>query len=69
MGICARNQAARAGEAARGGTSHVRDGELGMNPATLLYLRKQAARPVYWAGWRLIRLADKLDGKQPRKPN
>lgn len=45
----------------------MRDGELGMNPATLLYLRKQAARPVYWAGWRLIRLADKLDGKQPRK--
>lgn len=35
-----------------------------MNPATILYLRKQAARPLYWMGWRLVRLADKLDGHQ-----
>jgi len=38
-----------------------------MNPATLLYLRKRLAAPVYWLGWRLIRWADKIDGKQPRK--
>lgn len=35
----------------------------GMNLAT----RKRLAAPVYWLGWRLIRLADKIDGKQPRK--
>ena len=38
-----------------------------MSPYTFLYIRKQAAVPLYWLGWRLIRLADKLDGKQPRK--
>lgn len=29
-----------------------------MNLAT----RKRLAAPVYWLGWRLIRLADKIDG-------
>ena len=29
--------------------------------------RKRLAAPVYRIGWRLIRLADKIDGKQPRK--
>lgn len=29
--------------------------------------RKRLAAPLYWLGWRLIRLADKIDGKQPRK--
>ena len=32
-----------------------------------LSTRKQLAAPFYWLGWRLIRFADKLDGKQPRK--
>jgi len=35
-----------------------------MNPATILYLRKQAARPLDWMGLRLVRVADKLDGHQ-----
>lgn len=32
-----------------------------------LETRAKLAAPVYWLGWRLIRLADKIDGKQPRK--
>lgn len=32
-----------------------------------LSTRKKLASPVYWLGWRLIRLADRIDGKQPRK--
>lgn len=32
-----------------------------------LSTRKTLAAPFYWLGWRLIRLADKIDGKQPRK--
>lgn len=35
--------------------------------ALSLATRKRLAAPVYWLGWRLIRLADKIDGKQPRK--
>ena len=27
-----------------------------------LATRKRLAAPVYWLGWRLIRLADKIDG-------
>lgn len=34
-----------------------------MNLAT----RKSLAAPLYWLGFRLLRLADKIDGKQPRK--
>ena len=33
-----------------------------------LSTRKKLAAPFYWLGWRLIRLADRIDGKQPRKP-
>ena len=32
-----------------------------------LETRKKLAAPFYWLGWRLVRLADKIDGKQPRK--
>lgn len=32
-----------------------------------LWTRKTLAAPFYWLGWRLIRIADKIDGKQPRK--
>lgn len=32
-----------------------------------LSARKKLAAPIYWLGWRIIRLADRLDGNQPRK--
>lgn len=32
-----------------------------------LETRRKLAAPIYWLGWRLIRLADKIDGKQPKK--
>ena len=38
-----------------------------MNPATILYLRKQAAAPLYWLAGVFLTLANKVDGPQPRK--
>lgn len=38
-----------------------------MNAEKKLALRKMLAKPFYWVGFRLVRLGDKIDGKQPRK--
>ena len=38
-----------------------------MNPATILYLRKQAAVPLYWLAGKFLTLANLVDGPQPRK--
>lgn len=32
-----------------------------------LTTRRKLAAPFYWLAWRLIRIADKIDGKQPRR--
>ena len=38
-----------------------------MNPATILYLRKQAAVPLYWLAGKFLTWANWVDGPQPRK--
>jgi hypothetical protein len=32
-----------------------------------LTTRKRLAAPIYWLGFRIVRLADWVDGKQPKK--
>ena len=37
-----------------------------MNPATLLYLRKRLAAPLYWLAGTFLTWANRVDGPQPR---
>ena len=38
-----------------------------MDKDEVLKIRKFLAKPFYKLGWKIIQLADKIDGKQPKK--